>query len=223
MVGSRYPFIAREAWVVLAVVFFISLILWTQSTPIFSLVTAGFFLLFLGLARDPYRPLPSEPLGVVSPVDGVVSLVEVNKDKRLDRRARRIQIKSRFYDVHSLRSPIEGKLSNQWVSELDLRQHFDFLICTDEGDNILTSCRLSRFLPWHRMYLSTGERLGHGQRCGYIYLGGRVDVFLPADSLVTVKPGDRVVSGGTVIGYLKHAAATKTIRNLEQRSGIELS
>ena len=39
---------------------------------------------------------------------------------------------------------------------------------------------------------------------GLIRFGSRVDVFLPADSVVRVKVGDTTVAGTTVIAELRH-------------------
>ncbi|MFC1867091.1 phosphatidylserine decarboxylase, partial [Thermodesulfobacteriota bacterium] len=41
-----------------------------------------------------------------------------------------------------------------------------------------------------------------GQRCGLIRFGSRLDVYLPAESRIIIKPRDRVRAGETPIGYL---------------------
>ena len=45
---------------------------------------------------------------------------------------------------------------------------------------------------------------GQGQRCGFVHLGSRVDVYLPANSKVKVSLGDRVVGGADLIALLVH-------------------
>ena len=51
-------------------------------------------------------------------------------------------------------------------------------------------------------YSREGERVTQGERMGLIRFGSRVDVFLPAGSVVKVKPGDLTVAGVTPVGEL---------------------
>ena len=46
----------------------------------------------------------------------------------------------------------------------------------------------------------TGDRLALGERFGLIRFGSRTDLLLPGSVRVTVRPGDRVRGGLTVIG-----------------------
>jgi phosphatidylserine decarboxylase len=45
-----------------------------------------------------------------------------------------------------------------------------------------------------------GDRLRRGERFGLIMFGSRVDFFLPPEVRPTVRPGDRVRAGASVIG-----------------------
>jgi phosphatidylserine decarboxylase len=49
--------------------------------------------------------------------------------------------------------------------------------------------------------VSEGAELTKGERIGIIRFGSRVDVYMPIDSRVTVKVGDRVKAGSSVLGY----------------------
>jgi phosphatidylserine decarboxylase len=44
-----------------------------------------------------------------------------------------------------------------------------------------------------------GDLLKRGERYGMIKFGSRLDVYLPADAKISVKPGDRILAGETVI------------------------
>jgi len=216
MPGNRYPLIARETWPILLVFCVLLLIARFQFGQLAFVLVLLVFLIILYLFRDPYRQIPSDPLGVVSPVHGVVTLIEEAEDVRLQRTAKRIQIKMRFYDIYSIRSPIEGKVCEQWSSAPDAREskrHFDFWIKTDEGDDVVTAVRLQHFVRRCHIYMHSGERVGHGQRCGYIYFGGIIDVFLPVESRISVTVGDHVLAGSTVIAHLIHAQAVTAIQN----------
>ena len=45
-----------------------------------------------------------------------------------------------------------------------------------------------------------GHTLARGERLGLICFGSRVDLYLPGDSQIQVKTGDRVKAGSSIIG-----------------------
>jgi phosphatidylserine decarboxylase len=218
MPSNRYPLIARETWPILFVLFGLMLLAQHFIGPaafIFSLII---FLIAVFLFRDPVRDIPSQPLAVVSPVHGVVTLVEEAEEIRMHVNAIRIQVTMRFHDIYSLRAPIEGKVMEQWCSapdENEARRHFDFYLKSDEGDNVVTAIRLRDLIRRFHVYMHSGERVGQGQRCGYLYFGGVIDVFLPIESKIQVEVGDYVKSGTTVLAQLIHSEAASVIPNKE--------
>ncbi len=219
MPSNRYPIIAREAWPFLFI--FLGLVVFAQFFlgPTAFILLFIVFLIFLFLFRDPKREIPSEPLAVVSPVHGIITLIEHDSDEiRLHTKAIRVQITMRLYDIYSLRGPIEGKVMEQWCSAPDKyesRRHFDFHIKSDEGDNVVTAIRLRDIIRKFHVYMYSGERVGQGQRSGYLYFGGVVDVFLPVESKVQVELGQHVKSGSTVLAQLIHSEAASVIQNNE--------
>ncbi len=50
--------------------------------------------------------------------------------------------------------------------------------------------------------LRRGDVLETGQRYGMIKLGSRVDLYLPADTILKIKIGDKVKAGLTCIGVI---------------------
>ncbi len=216
MPSNRYPLIAREAWPFLFVLLGLTVLAQFLFGLIAFLVLFIVIVIFVYLFRDPSRDIPSEPLAVVSPVHGIVTLIEEADEIRLHSRAMRIQITMRLHDIYSLRSPIEGKIMEQWCSnpdENESRRHFDFYIKSDEGDNVVTAIRLRDIIRKFHVYMHSGERVGQGQRCGYLYFGGLVDVFLPIESKVQVEVGQYVSSGSTVLAHLIHSEAASVIQN----------
>ena len=51
--------------------------------------------------------------------------------------------------------------------------------------------------------VNRGDVLEAGQRYGMIKLGSRVDLYLPRDTVLSVKKGDNVKAGLTCIGVIK--------------------
>lgn len=173
------------------------------------LVSLFVFFLFLFMLRDPKRIVPSLPLAVVSPVQGKVVKVEQSHDPWLTRQARRVRIRMSNFDIYSLRSPIEGKVVEQWLKKHKvggLRCCFAFCIRTDEGDEVVVEIGLGLISAlFFRVYIQSGQRLGQGQRCGYLCFGGVIaDVFMPMTSTVEMQPGQAVTSGTDVLAQIVH-------------------
>ncbi len=216
MPSNQYPLIAREGWNIIFVLFGLTVMAQIMAGTVAFIISLLFLLLIIYLFRDPYRTIPSQPLAVLSPVHGIVTLVEEADDVRLKTRAMRIQITMRLGDIYSLRSPIEGKVIEQWCAKPDKNEpyrHLDFYIKSDEGDNVVTAIRLRDIIRRFHIYLHSGERVGHGQRCGFLYFGGIIDVFIPLESKVVVEVGDYVQSGSTALAQLVHSEAASAIKS----------
>jgi phosphatidylserine decarboxylase len=216
MPSNRYPLIAREAWPILFVLIGLTLLAQFLIGPVAFVISLLVLIVSVYLSRDPNRIIPSQPLAVVSPVHGIVTLVEEAEEVRLHCKTIRVQITMRFHDIFSFRSPIEGKVIEQWCSspdENESRRHFDFYIKSDEGDNVVTAIRLRDIIRRFHMYLHSGERVGQGQRCGYLYFGGVIDVFIPVESKVQVEVGQYVQSGSTVLAQIIHSQVASVIQD----------
>jgi phosphatidylserine decarboxylase len=216
MPSNRYPIIAQEAWPFLFVLIGLAVLAQFLLGLCAFIVVLSILVIFVFLFRDPTREVPSEPLAVVSPVYGVITLIEEAEEIRLHAKTIRVQIAMRWYDIFSLRSPIEGKVMEQWCSSPDKnesRRHFDFHIKSDEGDDVVTAIRLRDIIRKFHVYMHSGERVGQGQRSGYLYFGGLVDVFLPIESKVQVEVGQRVQSGSSVLAQIIHSEAASVIQN----------
>ena len=216
MPSNTYPFIAREGWplLVLLIILFAIAQHYHFGTTI-TIIDAGLLLVLLFLLRDPQQTIPSSPLAIVSPVHGTVISVDDIDDPWVNRQARSIGVKMGLFDIYSLRSPTEGKIVNQWTRQPDSngpKRQFAFRVRTDEGDEIVVVIHLNilgSFL--FRFYVHSGERLGHGQRCGYLYFGGKIEVLVPCNSKIMVKPGTHIQSGSGIIAQLVHADKASVI------------
>jgi len=51
-------------------------------------------------------------------------------------------------------------------------------------------------------YVKEGDRLEKGQRFGLICFGSRLDVYLPPDTKIEVKIGDKVSAGTSILGVV---------------------
>ena len=203
MAATRYPYFSRAGWppfvvgaaLAMLVVHFFG---WAWSLPVW-LVCAAIVYLY----RDPNREIPSSPLAVVSPADGVVTSVEEVSDPYLDREAVRLDIQMSHAGVYSTRSPVEGKILEPKDAGDGVQPHGVWLK-TDEDDDLVVVMHRGPLHNLPRCFVRIGERVGQGQRCGYIQMGGRVEVYLPRHSRVQVSSGSHVKAGSDVIATLVH-------------------
>ncbi|HHJ13545.1 MAG TPA: phosphatidylserine decarboxylase [Gammaproteobacteria bacterium] len=204
MPTGPHPYFSRAGWLPFLVVAGAALLLvvrvgWAWSLPFWLLAA-----LIVWLYRDPEREIPASPLAVVSPADGQILEVELVHDPYLDREARRVVIGMSGIGVYSTRSPVEGKILEPPHAGGPDGQPHGVWLRTDEGDDLVMVMHRGRLHNVPRCYVQIGERVGQGQRCGYIPTGGRVEVYLPTGSRVEVRPGSRVRAGSDVIAYLVH-------------------
>ena len=203
MADSRRSLIAREGWLVIALALGLAGAVWQFLGFAWSLPLWLLSLLLLWLFRDPRREIPSTPLGVVSPADGRIESVETVRDPYLDREALRIRIAMSHTGVFATRSPVEGKIMDMVRAAEGALPH-GVWIRTDEGDDVVVAMYRGPLHSVPRCYVRYGDRVGQGQRCGYVTLGSRVDVYVPANSKVRVREGDRVRAGSDLIAVLVH-------------------
>jgi phosphatidylserine decarboxylase len=229
MPSNRYPIIAREGWPVLALLLVVLGVAYYFHFlgDTVAVITAAVMLVSLFLLRDPAQIIPTSPLSIVSPVFGrIVSVEEVN-DPWVERQALQIRIKMSLFDIYSLRSPMEGKIVNQWTRRPEgktVKRKFAFRIRSDEGDEVVVVVYLNLFGPLSfRFYAHSGERLGHGQRCGYLYFAGTIDVLVPKNSKISVKSGDKISSGSGVLAHLVHNNGTASVIHDDQDNDLKQS
>ena len=179
----------------------------------FWYVAAFLFLIALFMAfffRDPKRVPPSDPDVVVSPADGRVTRIGPSIDGTDSPTV--ISIFLSPLDVHINRSPIPGKIVDMIYSP------GKFLMATNEkaslvneqnaltiqGEKITVVCKQIAGILARRVvcWKGKGDSLRLGERFGMIKFSSRTDVLLPANVKVTVKEGDRVRGGTTVIGRI---------------------
>jgi phosphatidylserine decarboxylase len=197
--------IAREGLAPLLVVILVAVVVMHFMGVLPSLIFWVLGLLVIVLFRDPERDIPSQPLAVVSPADGKVVAIRNEDDPYLQRKSIRVTVQMHPYGVFTTRSPIEGKVLEPPNYPDDGRRPHGVWLQTDEGDDIVMVMSRGRLNSQPHCYIRFGERTGQGKRCGFVHLGGRIDIYLPENSRVTVAEGDVVHSGSDPLARLVHA------------------
>ena len=186
------------------------------------MLTGGVFAFF----RDPERVVPQGENLIVSPADGLVTMIrvvdppiELQIDDGSGTRGlghaplTRISIFMSVFDVHINRAPVggtvrrviyvPGKFMNadlDKASEENERQH----ILIERSNGLLIGFTQIAGLVARRIvpFVKPGDMLAMGQRVGLIRFGSRVDVFLPQGTDPKVLMGQKVIGGETVLAEL---------------------
>jgi len=184
------------------------------------LLSAGVFAFF----RDPERVVPQGDELIVSPADGMVSLImQVPPPPELQgpdgngfpglgaEPVTRISIFMSVFDVHINRAPVAGTIRRvvylpgkfmnadlDKASEENERQHI--LVERPDGRAVgltqIAGLVARRIVP----FIKPGDIVAAGQRIGLIRFGSRVDVYLPQGTDSRVLLGQTVIAGETVLG-----------------------
>jgi phosphatidylserine decarboxylase len=178
---------------------------WPYAVPFYIL--AVFCLNFF---RDPNRDAPAGPVAV-SPADGKVVAVAPGPGG-----SSRISIFLNIFDVHVNRTPIAGKIKCVNYKKGEFLVASKAAASDANEQNILTvegvvggrptqvTFKQIAGLIARRIicYKRAGDIVEAGERVGLIKFGSRVDVVFGPEWQVTVKPGDRVAAGSSVIARI---------------------
>ncbi len=163
-------------------------------------LVAAFCLYFF---RDPEREIPSGPVAV-SPADGKVVAVKAEGP-----RVQRVSIFLNIFDVHVNRTPIAGVISEvkyqkgcfRVASKEECSTVNEQNVVTVEGDGTSVVFKQIAGLIARRIVFTRkpGDRVATGERIGLIKFGSRMDVLFGPEWEITVRPGERVSAGSSVI------------------------
>ena len=158
--------------------------------------------------RDPEREIPGDATVAVSPADGKVVLIRKEADGRT-----RMAIFLNVFDVHVNRTPIAGRVKSVTykpgkflvasVDEASLENEQNVLVVEGEGTSIEFSQIAGLIARRIVCYKKPGDAVAKGERIGLIKFGSRVDVLVGPEWEFTVKPGERVSAGSSVIAKRK--------------------
>ena len=117
------------------------------------------------------------------------------------------------FNVHSNRSPVDGKIISRWYSpgkfisanlpKASLENERNALWIKTANGSDITCVQVAGLIAKRILcYVKAGEYLTRGQRFGFIRFGSRVDVYLPLNTEIKVSIGDKVYATLTVLAEL---------------------
>ena len=201
-----YPFIIFSLVVTVFVAFF------GRGWLIISFVLITFFIVWF--FRNPERSFQDEEKVLISPADGkIIKIENVELNGTISGRFKKVSIFMNVFNVHVNRAPYSGKIEainyheGKFISaNLDKasqdNERNEIMIRTEDGRSVwmvqIAGLIARRIVCW----VDVGANIKKGERCGLIRFGSRVDVYLPEDSIISVKLKDKVKAGQTSLGYL---------------------
>jgi len=152
----------------------------------------------------------------VSSVDGtVVALEEVYEDEYLHRNCIQLSVFMTIFNVHANWVPVKGEITyykhhsgrflaaNLPKSSSD-NERSSIVIRTSTGEEVLVRQIAGAVARRIVTYVEQGEEVDINDFIGFIKFGSRVDIFLPLDTEIKVKLGDRTWGGETLIARLNN-------------------
>jgi len=168
--------------------------------------------------RDPERVTPDRPDLIVSPADGIVSLIEPAVPPAElgmpDVPLTRVSVFMSVFNCHINRSPVAGKVQavayrpgKFFNASLDKasadNERNSLCIRMDDGRDLAVVQIAGLVARRIVCFVKSGDGLETGERFGLIRFGSRLDVYLPEGVDPMVRIGQTMVAGETVLAELK--------------------
>jgi phosphatidylserine decarboxylase len=173
---------------------------------------SGVALLFLGLFvfsffRNPERLIPGEAGIIVSPADGRVMVVK--EEENNGRPGTRISIFLAIWNVHVNRAPAAGTITRleykpgkflaAWDEDASFQNEQNvFTQATEHGEILyrqIAGWVARRVVAWKK----AGDSVARGERIGLMRFGSRMDLWLPFETEILVRVGQKVRGGTSLL------------------------
>jgi phosphatidylserine decarboxylase len=213
-INNRLP-VAREGIPFIALSLFLTILFTLLGLDILALLAGLLTLFIVFFFRDPARRSQVSAKAVLTPADGTVLKVQRFEDDKnpLGEPAIKISVFMSIFNVHINRIPIMGKISEIayhsgkfFCAQLDKASEKNeknlIFLETEDGRKIVFVQIAGLIARRIACWITEGDYVKTGQRFGLIRFGSRLEIYLPIDTRITVKPKDKVKAGKSVLGHL---------------------
>ncbi len=174
-----------------------------------------FFILYF--FRDPNRFPPEGEEKLLAPADGmIIEISNEQEDNFLKRKAIKVAIFMSLFSVHVNRvscggkvefiKHVDGKFFDARSPESSIQNEHNMvgILANDGKTRIMIKQVAGKVARRIVCACTVGQDVKRGQRFGMIKFGSRLEVFIPeaSDFKLTVKEGEKVYAGTTVLGIL---------------------
>ncbi len=202
-----------------------------RFVAIFAAITLGLFLIadFLGwigvgltvwcyyFFRDPERVTPEREGLIVSPADGIVSLIEPAVPPAElglpDQPLTRVSVFMSVFNCHVNRLPIAGEITaiayrpgkflNASLDKASIDNERNSLAIRMADGRSIAVVQIAGLVARRIVcFTEIGAKMATGERFGLIRFGSRLDVYLPEGVEPQVRIGQTMIAGETVVADL---------------------
>ena len=209
-------YIHPEGWK-FAFIFFVSSLF--MSLIYLPLAYVGYLLTLFTLwfFRNPERKTPKNSNYIISSADGKVCLIDnaipPQEVQFGTNQMLRICVFMNVFNVHVNRSPIEGKIDkviykkgsffNASLDKASEKNERSSMIISNTNGTQLVVVQIAGLIARRILsFVSDNQYLDQGERYGLIRFGSRVDIYMPLNSSINCKVGDKVIAGESVLAIL---------------------
>jgi phosphatidylserine decarboxylase len=219
----KRTYIHKEGWkivlstftIVLVINLITNLILHVGSFLSWTIfiLTFSFFCFVTYFFRNPKRNIITDDNKIICPADGkVVVIEEVFEPEYFEDKRLQISVFMSPSNVHVNRAPIagevkyskyhDGKYLVAWHPKSSTENERTSIVIDNGSVDVLVRQIAGKVARRIVYYLEEGDSIEQGADFGFIKFGSRVDLFLPLDTKINIKLGQKVKGGITVIGEL---------------------
>ncbi len=193
-------------------------------TPILGWIGVGLTVWCYYFFRDPERVTPPRPGLVISPADGVISLIEPAVPPAElglpDVALTRVSVFMSVFNCHINRAPVAGEVTavayrpgkffNASLDKASVDNERNGLAIRMEDGRDLAVVQIAGLVARRIVcFVKPGDRLARGERFGLIRFGSRLDVYLPEGVVPLVAIGQTMIAGETVIADLTASGSAR--------------
>ena len=203
--------------IVASIVFAVAAFLSVYFLREWSLLIIIPLLIIYGLVffRVPHRDIQDHMENVIAPVDGkVVMIKEVEEDEFIKGKAIQISIFMSPLNVHICRYPVSGKVIYKkyhpgkylvaWHEKSSTENERTTVAVESLTHHQVVFRQIAGYVARRIVfYCNEGDTAKAGHEFGFIKFGSRMDVFLPLDTEITCKIGDKTKGGIDVIAKMQ--------------------
>jgi len=206
---KKHAFI-REGIPTIMVLIVVTLLLYFLY-PILAIIGIGLIIFVLYFFRDPVREILDDENAILAPADGIITnITEVDETSFMKGSSIRISIFMSPLDVHINRSPVAGKVTyinykkGKFISATKPESHDvnekNFIGIEHENFRVLVvqiaGIMARRIVNW----TNNGQSLKKGDKIGMIKFSSGTQLYLPRNTQILVKKGDKLEAGKTIVG-----------------------
>jgi len=185
---------------------------WIQKGFMISLLIL--FILILQFFRNPKRNTTLNDNHIIAPVDGkVVVIEEVFENEYFNDSRRQISIFMSPLNVHITRYPVSGKVKFSkyhpgkylvaWHPKSSLENERTTIVIENKKARKILYRQIAGAVARRIVnYAKVDQNVVQGEDAGFIKFGSRIDIFVPLDMKINVKPNQKTKGGVTIIASI---------------------